>query len=314
MVASLMRSATPQSRRRFPVWPITLIVLLSCGPTSPESSSSTSTGTESSSSTSTGTEAPTTSESSSTNSNSATESTTIGADSTAAESAGAADLGVPTDCDLFAQDCPPGYKCAPMSVDGTGTWSGVGCVEVVEDPAARYEPCTSLGDPTSGMDTCDFGHMCWDIDPDTLEGTCYALCTGDESSPVCDDPLTDCRLTATDSAAVCLFVCNPLGDDCPRGDGCYPSSTDFFCATDASGPTGIPGDPCQYLNVCETGTMCVSPSAVPDCMDDVGCCTSFCNVTEGDGICLPGQICEPWYEPGAAPASYEDLGVCTLPL
>lgn len=59
------------------------------------------------------------------------------------------------ECDVFAQDCPPGEKCVPWANDGGGVWNATRCSPVDDDPAAPGEPCTVEGGPTSGIDDCD---------------------------------------------------------------------------------------------------------------------------------------------------------------
>ncbi|MFZ6186222.1 hypothetical protein ACOXH8_46435, partial [Nannocystis pusilla] len=38
------------------------------------------------------------------------------------------------------------------------------------------------------IDSCDVGHMCWNTDPDTGEGTCVRFCSGSPDAPTCDVP------------------------------------------------------------------------------------------------------------------------------
>ena len=79
-------------------------------------------------------------------------------------------LDLPTSCSTFAQDCPPGFKCMPWASDGGNSWNATRCVPIAPDPNAPGEPCTVEGSGVSGLDDCDGTSMCWDVDPDTLEG------------------------------------------------------------------------------------------------------------------------------------------------
>jgi Ca-activated chloride channel family protein len=92
--------------------------------------------------------------------------------------------GVGFECDLFAQDCPMGEKCVPWANDGGSQWNATRCSPIAEDPAATGQPCTVEGGPTSGVDDCSGSSICWDVDRSN-EGTCVALCQGDEADPQC---------------------------------------------------------------------------------------------------------------------------------
>jgi hypothetical protein len=223
-------------------------------------------------------------------------------------------------CDMFEQDCPAGEKCMPYAYDGGSAWNGTKCSPVVDDPAGTDEPCHVESSPYSGSDDCDFGAMCWDVDPETLEGTCLPLCV-DESNPHCEDPNRVCPITADGAILLCFSVCSPLQQDCPEGQACYPVEDSWQCAPDASGVLGGYGDPCEYLNVCDPGLICLNAGTVPPgeaCEGSAGCCTEVCDITDpaGDLQCVGaagGQTCQPWYEEGAAPPGLENVGACALP-
>lgn len=218
-----------------------------------------------------------------------------------------------SECSIFAQDCPPGLKCTPFADDGGSAWNGWGCFPIVDDPAGPGEPCTMEGSPSSGIDTCQLGSMCFHVDSDTLEGTCLQMCSGDWVEPYCDDPQTTCRIHAEGYLVLCMPMCHPLEDDCAEGQGCYPSDIPpFTCAPDASGESGAAGDACEFINHCDPGTVCIDAGAVPECAGSVGCCSSVCTVGD-DSACLPPQVCQPWFPPGDAPIGFEDVGVCALP-
>jgi hypothetical protein len=224
--------------------------------------------------------------------------------------------GVAFECDLFAQDCPEGEKCMPWSNDG-GTWNATRCSPVADNPGQPGDECSVEGSGTSGLDSCDLGSMCWDVDPETNTGLCVAMCTGDPSNPLCDDPDTTCSIANDGAIVLCLGVCDPIVQDCPEGQACYPVAEDWVCGPDASGEMGSYGDPCEFINVCDPGLICLDASATPNC-EGAGCCTEVCDITDpaGDAQCSgapDGQICEPWYGEGTAPPGYEDVGACVLP-
>jgi hypothetical protein len=225
--------------------------------------------------------------------------------------------GVSFECDLFAQDCPEGEKCMPWGNDG-GTWNATRCSPISDNPGQPGDECTVEGSGTSGIDSCDIGVMCWDVDPETNMGSCVQMCTGDEANPICEDPGTTCSIANDGAIVLCLPVCDPILQDCPEGQACYPVVEDWVCGPDASGEMGTYGDPCEFINVCDPGLMCLDASATPNCMGGSGCCTEVCDITapEGDAQCTgapDGQTCQPWYEEGAAPPGYEDVGACALP-
>lgn len=231
------------------------------------------------------------------------------------------DAGPRYTCDLFEQDCPPGEKCTVWAHDGGGNWNASKCVPVVREPAKVGERCRMEMSPTSGIDDCDFGTMCWDVDPETLEGSCAPFCVGDPSGPYCEDRDRFCPISADGAIALCLLICDPLADGCGGGRVCIPNSDHWMCATDASGDLGGFGDPCSFINSCDPGLICIGDWALPpgaECQGSNGCCTEVCDLTDplGDLQCAgaaEGQHCLPWYAEGEAPAGLEHVGACAVP-
>lgn len=224
-------------------------------------------------------------------------------------------------CDIFEQDCPPGEKCMPWAYDGGGAWDATKCFPVVDDPVPDGEPCHAVASPTSGLDDCEVGSMCWDVDPETLEGVCTPMCVGDESNPYCEDPHRYCAIGGDGWIVLCLPLCSPVEQDCPEGQACYPIQDEWTCAPDASGDAGGYGDPCEFINVCNPGLICLDASTVPPgeaCEGAAGCCTEVCDLDDplGDLQCAgaaDGQTCQPWYSGGTAPPGLENVGACALP-
>jgi hypothetical protein len=222
------------------------------------------------------------------------------------------------ECDIFEQDCRPGEKCTVWASGGGVLPNASRCVPVVDDPVGTSEPCHVQDTPLSGLDDCELGDYCWEVDPKTLEGVCVAFCVGDVSNPQCEDPSLECTICGDSCLPLCLPMCSPVAQDCPEGSACYPNQHAWYCAPDASGELGGYGDPCEYVNVCDPGLLCLESSVVPACEGPIGCCTEICDITDptGDLQCAgaaEGQICQPWYEDGAAPPGYENVGVCALP-
>ncbi|MEM7159437.1 MAG: ribulose phosphate epimerase [Myxococcota bacterium] len=224
------------------------------------------------------------------------------------------DSGTDFICDLFTQDCPPGEKCMPWANNGGSTWNATRCSPIVDAPGSAGDPCTVEGSGTSGLDDCELGTMCWDVDPRTNTGECVALCTGNEVNPICEDPETFCSIPADGALVLCLPRCHPLEDDCEDTQGCYPTHTEWQCIPTATMGDAVYGTPCEFLNGCEQGLICLGPEAFLDCEGPIGCCGEVCDLD--DPQCTDadqGMICTPWYANEDAPPGAENLGVCALP-
>ena len=235
--------------------------------------------------------------------------------------------GVSNECNYFAQDCPEGQKCNPWAWDGGTALNGTRCVPIVDHPHQEGEVCKAL-EYMSGLDTCDHNMMCWDVDPETLDGMCVAFCDGNEANPCCEDENKVCG--GSKEWLICLETCDPLApiggpaeeteeglDMCPVGCACYPQNEDFVCAPDNSGDMGAPGDPCEFINVCDPGSFCLGAAAITTC-ESAGCCVPACDLDDplADETCAafdPGTSCEAWYASDQAPQGYEDVGVCVVP-
>ena len=227
------------------------------------------------------------------------------------------DGGVDHQCDLFAQDCPPGEKCMPWANDGGVFWNATACREIAEDPGEVGDACVAEGGGTTGFDDCVLGAMCWDSDPETSIGTCIAMCEGDSNNPLCADPDTTCVIANDGALSICLPTCDPLIQDCGEGQACYPAGGEFACAPDASGMLGLAGETCAAVNACDPGLVCAGAAAVSGCEGDA-CCTALCDISDdaADGECEAdgaGQVCEPLYEEGEAPPGLTTVGACLLP-
>ena len=220
----------------------------------------------------------------------------------------------PLECSVIEQDCPPGEKCSPWADDGGSAYNASRCVPL--DPARGDvdEPCTVRGTPTSGMDTCGLGLMCWFFEPGTSQGVCTPHCTGIDNAPTCDDPHRRCMVGANGVPALCLPNCDPLDPtSCWAGQGCYPVDDHLTCAPDASGDGGGPFETCEFINGCAPGSACLDAEEVGPCESDEAatCCTPFCSLT--DPTCPQGTVCVPYHRDGAAAPKLFDLGFCGSP-
>ena len=247
-------------------------------------------------------------------------SSSVGATSTSStgvadgSSGGSSSTGVelPEDCDPFAQDCPAGFKCAPISSDGSPTWDDTLCVPVVDEPVGFGEACTMEKNPFSGLDDCGVGAMCLVDDQDALSGECIELCGGTPAEPTCEQADASCLISATGALAPCLLSCNPLEDDCDADERCIPGGDSFICTTDASGKAGALGDTCEFPSACDPGLGCFTPTPVVcDEPEGVGCCLPYCSLAAPD--CPDGLACTPFWMEGDAPEGFEDVGICHEP-
>lgn len=197
----------------------------------------------------------------------------------------------------------------PWANDGGGIWNATRCSPVEPNPGQVGDACTVQGSGVSGLDSCDVGVMCFDVDPETNEGVCVEICGGSEANPTCQTPDTTCTISNGSSLVLCQAICNPLANECADGEGCYFVTEASVCAPDASGNMGAAGDPCEFINACDDGLFCAGGAAVEGC-DSFGCCTSFCAVGD-DSMCADGQSCVEFFPDGSTPAScLEGLGAC----
>ncbi len=216
------------------------------------------------------------------------------------------------ECDLFAQDCPPGDKCMPWANDGGSAWNALRCSPIVPNPDEVDEPCTVEGSGVSGIDSCVLEAMCWNVDPETRTGTCVPHCVGSPNNPLCADPTRWCSIAGDGILALCFAQCDPLDPEtCDEGEGCYGLGENFVCAPDGSSKNaGGAFEACEYLNGCAPGLQCADPDAVGECEGVSGCCTPFCNIEAG--MCPEPTSCFAYFDEGVAPPSYETLGLCLL--
>ena len=225
------------------------------------------------------------------------------------------DVASPRDCDLWAQDCPIGQKCMPWGNDGGGGWNDTRCSPIADDPNAPGESCTVVGAANSGVDDCERGAMCWDVDGATNIGECVALCQGNEAMPSCVDPCARCSINGEGTLMLCLPVCDPLAADCEPGELCVFLGGSFRCRPDAGVRGGSPGDPCEFANVCDQGNACVDATLVAGCVGASGCCAPLCNLDAPDCSSVPGSACVAWSEQGQPPegCAGAPVGVCRVP-
>jgi hypothetical protein len=210
-------------------------------------------------------------------------------------------------CDPWLQDCPEGEKCVPYGSSG-GNWDANKCVPIMGDQAPG-EPCT-WGGILEATDDCDANGACLDVTEvdGELVGTCFAFCMGAPDNPECPEGFW-CPQYGDGSLTFCHPVCDPIVQDCDRGEACFWAGSHFECVFTTQ---DIPaGQPCGYINDCAAGLFCMDAAAFPAC-EGSACCTPFCDLMLGDGPCeaIMGTMCVPFFEEGTAPPGYDNLGVC----
>jgi hypothetical protein len=115
---------------------------------------------------------------------------------------------------------------------------------------------------------------------------------------------------------VCLPDCDPLVQNCGSGQTCVGLGAgidQFLCVLDAGGAEGQAFDPCEFLNACDPGLLCVKPEAASECSPTApGCCMPFCDTTQPNSCPGVDQECLPWFEPMQAPPGKDNVGICGL--
>lgn len=221
------------------------------------------------------------------------------------------------ECDPYAQDCADGERCVPWANDGGNNWNSTICSALVAMPDQLGDACTAENSGVSGVDSCDAGLMCFGVDAETNIGECIELCGCGPAQGTCTGEGTVCTITNGGELPICLPTCDPLlpaeESLCSDGFGCYLAGGNFQCAPDASGDLGAYGDPCEFINACDSGLACLGTASQPACGSDVGCCAPTCDLDEADN-CPDDLECLPAFEEGMEPeACHEDTGFCVLP-
>ncbi|MEM6296387.1 MAG: hypothetical protein AAGA54_34275 [Myxococcota bacterium] len=192
------------------------------------------------------------------------------------------------ECSIWDQDCGRGEKCVPWANDGSSVLNASICRPIHPQPRAAGEPCRVEEGVASGIDDCDALSVCFDVDPDTLEGVCAAFCEGDENAPTCEAKAQHCVISNEGVVTLCLDTCDPFGAPCDDERSCVAAEPDrFVCVR----PDAIPlGEPCFGVATCEEGASCVAVS------DGDARCVLPC-VPDGDP-CEAGSSCAPWGDAG----------------
>ncbi len=227
-------------------------------------------------------------------------------------------------CDIYGQDCGDGDKCTVYSQNADLVPDDLRCCPITgNQPRQKGDSCVVQDYFGSCLDNCDVGTFCLDIDDDG-NGVCQSFCGGSANNPECENDET-CFIYFA-GTPMCFDICDPLAQDCPEGQGCYPDmnaagGTGFICLPQI-GPNNTYNDYCWLLSNCAPGFICVTPDFLPNCEPTsvgvaAGCCTALCDVAEPDNCSsFDDELgCTSWYLNGQTPpsVSLEDVGVCILP-
>jgi len=196
----------------------------------------------------------------------------------------------------------------PWANDGSSAWNATRCVSLDPAPDEVGEPCTVEGSATSGFDSCGSAALCFDVGDDG-HGRCASFCGGSENEPTCPEGQA-CSITNVGVLALCLPACDPLMPSCVEGHGCFPADRQFVCLPAWTDGIVSPGT-CYQTGGCEPGTVCLNPELVPDCDEELGCCSPWCDLSVPE--CPPDTECLPWFDMDAPP-EFETLGICGSPL
>lgn len=228
------------------------------------------------------------------------------------------DTSIDAQCSIWEQDCAPGEKCAPWSAEPDLVPDEIRCCPEDANAGQPGDPCVIEGYLGSCIDDCEKGSMCLDFDGD-LMGTCQRYCEGSADQPMCE--FDEGCLIYFAGVPFCFDKCDPLVQDCPDGEGCYPDEeapggTGFLCLPTIGGSGA--GELCWLLSGCEPSLLCVTPEFVPGCNENFGCCTPLCDITEQPDPCPavdPALACVSWYVGGQDPpeAAYQNVGACVIP-
>jgi hypothetical protein len=178
-------------------------------------------------------------------------------------------------CDPVAQTgCTAGEKCTAVVSEQDGSLRRTTCV--ANGNRLEGQQCTS--DPDNGFDNCVAGLFC-------VQGTCQPVCEVGADVPGCFCSQFAGVFDDREGVGVCQPTCNVLAQDCPSGENCYlkPTAAQSFCAAPAA-EVGRQGDPCNFVNSCDTGHACVLPDQTATHLQ----CAFMCDATGGPPSCADG--------------------------
>lgn len=188
------------------------------------------------------------------------------------------------------------------SATETGT-TGEGTTGACQD---GLEGCPCLEGECIGELVC-LSMLCVAQGDETSSTTATEDTTGSDPATTTGEASTDTGTTDTgtiDTGSIDtspVEPCDPLLQDCSRGEACNLVSNEFGCTP--AGSVGF-GEPCE-AGSCAAGLLCVATPLLG--CPGPGCCTSYCDLTD-PGLCGAGLRCSPFVEE-PVPGN-EDVGIC----
>ncbi len=183
-------------------------------------------------------------------------------------------------CDVAAQDCGAGQRCALFAIDETNAFLVAACL-----PAGTLAPgegCMSAGPRVGEADGCAPGSQCVPTGAADAR-VCRRLCREDAN---CGAGQFCYRTAAEPNTGMCLSTCALGGSKCAAGTSCRgtssvdvgdePSRVHATCEPD--GPTAEGG----FCERCQAGLMCIQ--LVGRRLE----CRPTCDATHR---CATGQMC-----------------------
>jgi hypothetical protein len=134
--------------------------------------------------------------------------------------------------------------------------------------------------PWGGVDDCDVGSYCWNVDAATNEGVCVTPCMGSQANPVCEDASLSCFQLLGTPVIACVPSCDPLAPACPAAMTCAMSLSSGYAPLCISQSLGVPtgaGTDCSFQLGCGDGFACVAAELVGNCASG-SCCASICDL------------------------------------
>lgn len=185
-------------------------------------------------------------------------------------------------CDLVAQDCGAGQRCALFANDRTNFSVVTACVPA--GTGALGAPCTNamrLG----AEDGCGPGLQC--TAHTTPSATCQALCREDAH---CGAGRTCVRTASEPASGLCVTTCAVGGSECVEGTTCRGVAGAFLgddqprihAACERTGPA-VEGQVCASV-ACQAGLICANRNT-PNFR-----CRPACDMGHP---CPAGQVCAP---------------------
>ncbi len=214
----------------------------------------------------------------------------------------------------YGAACDPGQCKSPLTC--TTTISGKRCLQPCNHPA-KY-----AGSRCSGS-SCNSGLSCFSLTSDLrlcLKGCNSSADCRSQGGGQCSSGICFCFSdTQCESGYVCNQNSSQLGACAPRDQQrkcdspltCSPFEGESYCIDNNAGTRSL-GQPCDPLNRCRTGLLCISTTDGGICFEDCsktrscelgGVCSQFGNSTRlcvcrGTSDCPKGRSCRPYIQQG----------------